>query len=170
MVSGDHSFDLTRIPPGCYIYRRSCVPVRGEDYVGGGFDPPIIVIEAGIGFDGSKNCLAGDFGFDAALHDVFQDRSKTIAAAGEEVEGDRVAVEGISSEPVDFGDSFGPAPHDEGAFDGVSIRMVADLAFATVALEEGFVCFSRSSNDRLLGARCQRGALCFVFLLLRLLI
>ncbi|HXF13247.1 MAG TPA: hypothetical protein VN517_08830 [Terriglobales bacterium] len=170
MVSGGHSFDLTRIPPGCYIYHRSCVPVRGEDYVGGGFDPPIIVVEASIGFDGSKDCLAGDFGFDAALHDVFQDRSKTTAAPREEVEGDRVPVEGVSSEAVDFGDSFGPAPHDEGAFDGVSIRMVADLAFATVALEEGFVRFSRSSNDRLLGPGRQLGSLRFVFLLVRLLI
>ena len=130
-------------------YRLGSRPgsVCGEDYVGGGLDPIIVVVEAGVGFDGSQDCLAGDFGFDAALHDVFKNGAEVIAAEGEEVKSDGVAVKRVASEAVDFSDTFGPAPHDEGAFDGVALGMVADLAFAAVTLKKGFVRFVLFSDD-----------------------
>lgn len=107
-----------------------------------GFDPPVLVGEAGIGADGGDDSVSGGLNVCGAFEEKIEDGAKVLAALGVEAGGTRVAVDGRPVEGVINGeqaaDGLRTVPVDEKLLDGFAVGMIADCAFAAVALEAGF--------------------------------
>jgi hypothetical protein len=89
-----------------------------------------------LGADGADDGVTTDL-LGAAFDDPVKAQTKVFAAERKEIEGVSVAVEGDFRNVVLANDRCRDAPHEEIAFDLFAVGMVADLAFAAVALLGG---------------------------------
>lgn len=98
--------------------------------------PVAVFGDLGIDAKGAKNRHGAGRGFVDALDNTFADATIIGAAAFEEASSGSVAVNGgARREMIIEGNGGFRAPIDEVGFDGVAVGMVADGAFAGVALE-----------------------------------
>ncbi|HEV2488951.1 MAG TPA: hypothetical protein VGT03_04020 [Candidatus Acidoferrales bacterium] len=101
-----------------------------------GLVPPHRVAEAGVGANGFDVGRGSELEFFAALENVFDGEEVIAAAPVVEAGGMSVAIEDAAIVEIEIaGDVVGAAPMDEGFFDGFEIGMMADGAFAAVAVE-----------------------------------
>jgi hypothetical protein len=94
----------------------------------------VVVGEAGFGADGSDDHVTSDFGFGAALDYTIEGEAEIFAAEGEEAEGVGVPEQGGFGDSVLPRDGQWATPLEEVFFDLLAVGMMADLAFAAVAV------------------------------------
>ena len=99
----------------------------------GRLDPFARVGEAGIGADGADDafsCWTGAFGL---FDDQSEGEAKIAAAPRKKIERMGVAVDGEAFGQFEFSADFGDGvPVEEGFFDGLALRVLADAAAALV--------------------------------------
>ncbi|HEV2314350.1 MAG TPA: hypothetical protein VGR94_03520 [Candidatus Acidoferrales bacterium] len=99
-------------------------------------DPVAVFGDLRIDPKGAKDSHAAGRSLVDALDDTFADATKIAAAAFEEPGSGSVTVNrGARGELIIEGDGGFRAPIDEVGLDGIAVRMIADGAFAGVALE-----------------------------------
>ena len=107
-----------------------------------GFDPFVFFGEAGIGANRGDDAVGGGWDVGGSFEKEIQDGAKVPAALGVEAGGASVAIDGAPVEGVINGelaaDGLRAVPVDEKLFDSFAVWVIADLAFAAVALESGF--------------------------------
>jgi len=104
--------------------------------LGGNFGPAAVAVDAAVGAHGAKDRVASEFyvvdGFDEGVEPGVQIFAPLEGKAG----GAGVPVDGaVVGEIVVLSELPGGAPVEEFFFDGFTFGMVADDAFAAVALE-----------------------------------
>lgn len=108
----------------------------GDEGVLGWVDPVSVFGDLRVDAKGAKDCHAAGRSFVDALDNTFADATKIGATAFDEAGSGGVAVNGgARRELITEGNGGFRAPIDEVGFDGVAVGMVADGAFAGVALE-----------------------------------
>jgi hypothetical protein len=111
-------------------------PLDGEDDTGGWFDPIARVVEASVGADGANDGVRGRSGARGAFENVLEDGANVAPALVEEAEGVSVRVNrAIVRQLIISGDVPNLAPVEKFLLDGRAIRMMANGAFARMALE-----------------------------------
>lgn len=106
-----------------------------------GLDPLVRFGEAGIGANGGDDAVGGWRDVGDTFEKEIEDSAKIVAALGVEADGASVAIDGTPVEGVVDGklaaNGLRGVPVDEKLLDGFAVRVVADLAFAAMALEIG---------------------------------
>lgn len=106
-----------------------------------GFDPFVGFGEASISAKDGDDALSGRSDVVGVFEDEFQNSAEIGAALGVKSGGAGMTVNGRPIEPiaaVEFDlDGLRTVPVDEELLDGFAVRMLADEAFAGVALEVG---------------------------------
>ena len=141
-LCGRRSDENVGVNSGCGTPRRSGVGAGdvdvGDEGVLRWLDPVAVLGDLRIDAKGAKNCHAAGRGFVDVLDDTFADATKIGAAAFDEASGGSVAVSGGARGELIIERNGGfRAPIDEVGLDGIAVGMVADGAFAGVALEGG---------------------------------
>lgn len=107
-----------------------------------GFDPLVLFGEAGIGTDSGDDSVSGGLDVGGAFEKQIEDGAKVLTALGVEAGSVCVAVDGRPVKGIVNGehaaDGLRAVPVDEKLLDGFTVGMIADCAFAAVALEAGF--------------------------------
>ncbi|MGH7483995.1 MAG: hypothetical protein ACRD59_03460 [Candidatus Acidiferrales bacterium] len=104
--------------------------------LGGEFGPAAAGIEAGVGADGTKDAVGGDFYFAGTFDDEVEGAVKIFAALAEQAGGGGVARDGaIVGDPVVVSDLRRDAPVEKFFFDGFAIGMMANDATASVTIK-----------------------------------
>lgn len=108
-----------------------------------GFDPTVLVGEAGIGAKGSDDAMGGGRDVADVCEKMIEDGAKIFGAPSVESGGASVAIDGGPVERMANGkfavNGLRAVPVDEEFLDGCAVRMIADFAFAAVALGIGSV-------------------------------
>ena len=104
----------------------------------GGVGPAAVFIDVGQEADGVEDVAGGEALVISTLDDIAEGEVEIASAQSEKIEGVGVVVNGGAGLefPAAF-DGVGTAPLQEGFFDIFAVGMVADGAFAGVALERG---------------------------------
>ena len=115
-----------------------------DDVRSGRLDPLAAIIEAGESTDGAeKRERRRNIDVIDVFKDFFDDHAQVLATVNVETGGARMAVNyGLTAERVFRFEPGRARPIDEVGFDGFAVRMAADLAFASMAIEIG-----RGSRD-----------------------
>ncbi len=105
----------------------------GDDYVPGGLDPAVAVIESGMGADCGDHSAGSDAGTVGLFEDDFQGAAEVVAALFVQSHSAGVAIDGgIAAKMVMGGNVGGILPTQVIGFDVFAVGMIADLAFARV--------------------------------------
>jgi hypothetical protein len=121
-----------------FVRRRGELAAGGNDNAFDRLDPFATVVEAGAGIDGAKNCVWAGPCLVNIFDKEFGGEAEILAAALVEASGARVAIDGaVIGESVLFANQFGVAPIDEILFEVGAPGVVADGAFALVAVHGG---------------------------------
>ena len=96
-----------------------------------------VVGEAGLGADGSDDCIGSGFGIGAFFDHTVEGEAHVAPAEFEEPEGVSVAVDGVFGDFVVDGDRAGGSPVEEVEFDQVAVGVIANVALTAVALFDG---------------------------------
>jgi hypothetical protein len=115
------------------------IDVVGDVDAALGLDPLVCVGETRIGADNGDDALRGGLNLAGFLEEKVENGAKIFATPGVEASGVGVAIDG---RPVEFAaraeiavDALRAVPTDEKIFDGFAVRVIADEAFAGVAVE-----------------------------------
>jgi hypothetical protein len=111
------------------------IGARGKDYALGRLDPGATPVEMGTGVNGAENGVRTGLGLVGVLDEELGGEAQVLAAAFVEAGGTGVGIDGSEiPEVVILLDQFGIAPGDEILFEVGAVGVVADGAFAGVAL------------------------------------
>jgi len=103
-----------------------------------GVGPAAVFVDVGEEADGVEDVGGGEALVVGVLDDIAEAELEIASAQSEKVEGVGVVVDGGTGVEVPEAlDGIGAAPLQEGFFDKFAARMLADGAFAGVALERG---------------------------------
>ena len=104
----------------------------------GRLNPPAVASHAGVGADSADDGVAVWRRTLGLLNHQLERATEIVAATGEEADGMGVAVDaGARIQLVVVDDRAGGMPIDKFPLDGVAFRVMAYLAFASVALRIG---------------------------------
>ncbi len=128
---------------GIWILLVIYMAAGGNDDVRDGFVPFAAVVEAGDGADGVENAFGvRDLHAADLLDNTFGGETNVLAAALEETGGVGVAVDAARIfDFEDFSEVSDVAPIEEVLFEGLTEGVIADGAFAAVALQFRFFRF-----------------------------
>lgn len=131
----------------------------GVNHVGGRFVPFAAGVDAGVGANGSDDGVSAGVDAVGFFDEKFEGTADVLAAAIEEAGGARVSVDDPSFGEVKFlGDENGMLPAEKFLVDFVAVGMLADLAFAGMALEGSEFARGDASGDGCGGAGRPAGA------------
>lgn len=115
---------------------RGLLVAVGNDEASGWLDPFAAVVDAGAGVDGAEDDIGIGLGLIGMLDEKFGGEAQVLTAALVETQGARVAIDGVViREIVILLNQVGAAPTDEGLFQVCAVGVMADGAFARVALK-----------------------------------
>lgn len=101
----------------------------------GGYDVDAVIAEAGANFDGANDVAGGGVGIAGSFDDAVEGGADGLAPASPEADGVDVAIEARETgEFVVVDDGRAVRPVEEGFVNGLAVGVVADGAFAGVAI------------------------------------
>ena len=106
-----------------------------DDQAFGGYDVGAVIAEAGANFYGADDVADAGAGIDSSFNDAVEGGADGLAPAPPKADGVHMAVEAREAgEFVVVDDARAGRPVEEGFVNGVALGVVADGAFAGVAI------------------------------------